>query len=36
MTALTARACQIGTSINIRTEKNGEDDVPACDIPLLR
>lgn len=34
MTALTQRSCMLGPSINIRTEKHGEEDVPACDIPL--
>jgi len=31
---ITARACQLGASINTRTEKHGAEDVPACDIPL--
>jgi hypothetical protein len=35
MAALTKRPCHIGPSINCRTEKNGEDDNPACDIPLV-
>lgn len=34
MTTLTDRACQLGSSINLRIEKHGDDDVPACDIPL--
>lgn len=34
MTALTQRSCMLGPSINIRTEKHGEEDVPACDIPV--
>lgn len=31
---LKSRPCKIGPSINTRTEKHGEEDVPACDIPL--
>lgn len=31
---ITARACQLGASINTRTERHGDEDVPACDIPL--
>jgi hypothetical protein len=28
------RHAKIGASVNTRTEKHGDDDVPACDIPL--
>lgn len=31
---LKKRPCKIGLGINTRTEKHGDDDVPACDIPL--
>jgi len=31
---LTNRHCKIGNSINTRAEKHGDEDVPACDIPL--
>lgn len=31
---LDTRPAKIGAHINTRTEKHGEDDVPACDIPL--
>lgn len=31
---LADRPAKIGSSINTRTEKHGDDDVPACDIPL--
>jgi hypothetical protein len=31
---ITKRPCRIGSSINTRTEKHGDEDVPACDIPL--
>lgn len=31
---LAKRAAQIGPSINTRTEKHGEEDVPGLDIPL--
>lgn len=34
MLRITPRACQLGASINTRTEKHGDEDVPACDIPL--
>ncbi len=34
MLTLDRRPCKIGISINTRTEKHGEDDVPAMDIPL--
>lgn len=34
MLMISSRACQLGSSINTRTEKHGDDDVPACDIPL--
>jgi hypothetical protein len=33
--AITKRPAQLGQSINTRTEKHGDDHVPACDIPLL-
>lgn len=32
---LNARPCKIGTSINNRTEKHGDKDVPAFDMPLV-
>jgi hypothetical protein len=32
--ALTKRPAQIGPSINVRTEKHGEENVPAVDIPF--
>jgi hypothetical protein len=32
---ISKRPCKIGTSINTRTEKHGDEDVPACDIPLV-
>lgn len=31
---LRSRLCKIGTNINVRTEKHGDQPVPACDIPL--
>jgi hypothetical protein len=31
---ISKRACKIGPSINCRTEKHGDDEVPACDIPI--
>jgi hypothetical protein len=31
---LTERACKLGPSINCRTEKHGDEDEPACDIPI--
>jgi len=31
---LTERPCHIGNSINTRTEKHGDEDVPAADVPL--
>jgi hypothetical protein len=31
---LTQRPAQIGPSINVRTEKHGEENVPAVDIPV--
>lgn len=31
---LRKRLCKIGTNINVRTEMNGDQPVPACDIPL--
>lgn len=34
MLNITSRACQLGASINTRAEKHGDEDVPACDIPL--
>lgn len=34
MLSLAKRPCKIGSSINTRTEKHGDEDVPACDIPL--
>ena len=34
MITLTNRPCRIGPSINARTEKHGDDDVQAFDIPL--
>lgn len=32
--SLDSRPCTLGPSINLRTEKHGDDDVAACDIPL--
>jgi hypothetical protein len=32
---LDQRACKLGPSINCRTEKHGDEDEPACDIPLV-
>lgn len=32
---LRERPCQIGSSINTRTQIHGEEKVPACDIPIL-
>lgn len=32
---LDQRACKLGPSINCRTEKRGDDDEPACDIPIV-
>ena len=32
---LTKRPCKLGSSLNTRTEKHGEDEVPACDIPIV-
>lgn len=34
MLTLTSRPCKIGPSINARTEKHGDEDVQAFDIPL--
>lgn len=34
MLSLPIRACQVGGSINTRTEKHGEDNVAALDIPV--
>lgn len=34
MLKITRRAAKVGPSINTRTEKHGEDDVTALDIPL--
>jgi len=34
MLNLSPRACQLGSSVNTRTERHGDEDVPACDIPL--
>lgn len=34
MLTLTKRPARIGSSINTRTEKHGDEDVPACDIPI--
>lgn len=34
MITLSSRACQLGSSVNLRTEKHGDDDVPAVDIPI--
>jgi hypothetical protein len=31
---LKSRICLLGSSINTRTEKHGDDDVPAIDIPI--
>lgn len=31
---LTKRPCKLGPSINTRTEKHGEEDKPAADIPI--
>ncbi len=31
---LTKRPAMLGGSINTRSEKHGDDDVPACDIPI--
>src|SRR6185436_19846835 len=28
------RPCRLGGSINTRTEKHGDEDEPACDIPV--
>lgn len=28
------RTCKVGPSVNSRTEKHGDEDVPACDIPI--
>lgn len=35
MLTITPRPCQLGTSINTRTEMHGDESVPACDIPLV-
>jgi hypothetical protein len=32
--SITPRPCKIGSSINTRTEKHGDEDVPACDVPV--
>jgi len=32
--SLSSRPCLIGASINTRTEKHGDEDVPAVDIPV--
>lgn len=32
---LADRLCKIGSSINVRTQKHGDEDVPACDIPIV-
>jgi hypothetical protein len=34
MLTLNSRTCQIGTSVNTRTEMHGEDSVPTIDLPL--
>ena len=34
MLSLNKRPARIGPSINTPTEKHGEEDVPACDIPI--
>ena len=34
MLNITMRPCQLGSSINTRVERHGDEDVPACDIPL--
>jgi len=34
MLTIDNRPCKIGNSINLRTERHGDEDVPACDIPL--
>jgi hypothetical protein len=31
---LKARPCKLGSSLNCRTEKHGDEDVPAIDIPI--
>lgn len=31
---LNKRPCRLGGSINTRTEKHGDEDAPACDIPV--
>ena len=36
MLKIDRRRCSIGSSINTRTEKHGEDDVTALDIPLVK
>lgn len=33
--SLVDRPCKIGSSINTRTQKHGDEDVPACDIPIV-
>lgn len=35
MLTISSRPCQLGTSINTRTEMHGDESVPACDIPLV-
>lgn len=34
MTHFATRPCKLGQSVNTRTEKHGDDSVPACDIPV--
>lgn len=34
MLTITRRAAKIGTSLNVRNELHGDEDVPACDIPI--
>ena len=31
---ITQRPCKLGPSINCRTERHGDEDEPACDIPI--
>lgn len=33
--SLTDRPAKIGSSINTRSQKHGDEDVPACDIPIV-
>jgi len=34
MLSISKRPCRLGPSINLRSEKHGDDDVPACDIAI--